>query len=91
MSHKLITVSSKVEAPIEKVWNLWTDPNHIINWNNASDDWHTPSAENDLRPGGKFNFRMAARDGSMQFDFEGVYNEIKKLPLAQNSIHGYGK
>jgi uncharacterized protein YndB with AHSA1/START domain len=86
MSHKLITVSSKVQASIEKVWNLLTDPKHIINWNNASDDWHTPSAENDLRPGGKFNYRMAARDGSMQFDFEGVYDEIKKHELISYTL-----
>ncbi len=74
---KKITVEVDIKAPIEKVWHFWVEPVHIVNWNNASDDWHTPSAENDLRTDGKFNFRMEAKDGSSGFDFEGVYQEIK--------------
>jgi len=73
----IITVEAKINAPVEKVWNLWTDPEHIIHWNNASDDWHTPKAENDLRVGGKFLSRMEARDGSSGFDFTGKYNKIE--------------
>lgn len=71
-----ITVSSTVNAPIERVWHLFTKPEHIVNWNNASDDWHSPKAENDLREGGKFNYRMEARDGSMGFDFNGEYTRV---------------
>ena len=71
-----ITVETTVKAPIEKVWELWTAPEHIKNWNNASDDWHTPSVENDLQQGGKFLARMEAKDGSFGFDFWGVYDEI---------------
>ncbi|MBI1768210.1 MAG: SRPBCC family protein [Bacteroidetes bacterium] len=74
---KTITVENTVKAPVEKVWRLWTEPPHIKNWNNASDDWHTPFAENDLRIGGKFNSRMEAKDGSFGFDFGGVYDEVK--------------
>jgi uncharacterized protein YndB with AHSA1/START domain len=73
-----ITVEATVNAPVEKVWNYWSEPNHITKWNSASPDWHTPRAENDLREGGKFTSRMEARDGSMGFDFGGVYNEVKK-------------
>jgi len=71
-----ITVETLVNAPIEKVWTFWSSPEHIIKWNNASDDWHTPHAENDLRPGGNFSYRMEARDGSMGFDFSGVYDAV---------------
>ena len=71
-----ITVQSIIKAPIEKVWKFWTGPEHITKWNNASDDWHTPRAENDLRVGGKFVSRMEARDGSFGFDFGGVYDEV---------------
>ncbi len=74
---KTISVSTTVNAPVEKVWNSWTRPEHIINWNNASPDWHTPKAENDLRPGEKFNYRMEAKDGSFGFDFWGVYDVVK--------------
>jgi len=71
-----ITIEATVYAPVEKVWQLWTMPEHITQWNNASPEWHTPKAENDLRVGGKFSSRMEARDGSMGFDFWGIYDEV---------------
>ena len=74
---KTITVQALINAPLEKVWKLWTAPEHVMKWNNASDDWHTPRAENDLRPGGKFLCRMEAKDGSAGFDFVGTYDEVK--------------
>lgn len=72
----LITVRATVNAPAETVWKHWTSPESIKGWNYASDDWHSPRAENDLRKGGRFNVRMEARDGSMGFDFGGVYDNI---------------
>ena len=71
-----ITIESKIHAPLEKVWQYWTLPEHIIKWNHASDDWYAPSAENDLRTGGKFIFRMESKDGSMGFDFNGIYDIV---------------
>jgi len=71
-----ITVETVVHSPVEKVWEYWTDPEHIKQWNNASDDWHTPYAENDLQVGGKFVSRMEAKDGSFGFEFSGVYDEV---------------
>lgn len=72
-----ITVTATVNAPIEKVWKAWTTPADITQWCNASDDWHAPKAENDLRPGGSFSTRMEARDGSFGFDWGGVYDEVE--------------
>ena len=73
----IITVESTINAPVEKVWEFWSKPEHITQWCYASDDWHTPRAENDLRTGGKFSSRMEAKDGSMGFDFGGVYDEVR--------------
>ncbi len=73
-----ITIDAIVKAPVEKVWACWIEPQHITKWNQASDDWHTPHAENDLRVGGKFNSTMAAKDGSFSFDFGGVYTKVEK-------------
>lgn len=73
-----ITVSTTVKAPVEKVWQYWTDPAHIVNWNAASPDWHTPEAENDLREGGRFRYRMESRDGSTGFNFTGSYQKIEE-------------
>jgi uncharacterized protein YndB with AHSA1/START domain len=71
-----IKVESFVVAPIETVWELYTTPAHIVNWNAASDDWHATEASVDLRAGGEFSSRMEAKDGSFGFDFAGVYTEI---------------
>jgi uncharacterized protein YndB with AHSA1/START domain len=71
-----ITVSTTISAPLDKVWQSWVLPDQIIGWNAASDDWHCPSATNDLRVGGSFCYKMAARDGSFSFDFEGTYTEV---------------
>lgn len=75
-SKTIITVENTINAPVEKVWQYWTKPEHIMQWNNASDDWHTPRAENDLRVGGSFLSRMEAKDGSFGFDFGGIYDAI---------------
>lgn len=72
-----ITISALVNKPVADVWNAWTDPKHIMQWNAASDDWHCPKAANDPRAGGKFSSTMAARDGSFSFDFEGVYDDVQ--------------
>jgi uncharacterized protein YndB with AHSA1/START domain len=74
----MITVQSNINAPIETIWECWTSPGHITKWNNASDDWHTPYAENDLRIGGKFKSAMASKDGAMSFDFEGEYTLVEQ-------------
>ncbi len=73
----VITVENTINATVEKVWKYWTKPDHITQWNNASDDWHTPHAENDLRVGGSFVSRMEAKDGSFGFDFGGVYDAVR--------------
>ena len=71
-----ITVEATVNAPVEKAWEYFTKPEHIIKWSHASHDWHTTKAENDLRVGGKFSSRMEAKDGSYGFDFGGVYDVV---------------
>jgi uncharacterized protein YndB with AHSA1/START domain len=78
-----ITIEATIHAPIEKVWDFWTSPDHIVRWNNASADWHTPKAENDLRAGGRFLSRMEARDGSYGFDFTGTYTNVEQFKLIE--------
>ena len=85
-----ITVGAIINAQVHKVWEYWTNPQHIIHWNNASPDWHTPRAENDLRVGGKFMSRMEARDGSMGFDFTGEYTQVIKYKRIE-SVLGDGR
>lgn len=77
-SQNAITVETTINAPIEKVWDYWTNPERITQWAFASDDWHAPYADNDLRTGGKFKTTMAAKDGSFSFDFGGIYSEVEE-------------
>ena len=71
-----ITIQANVAKDAATVWECYTNPKHVVNWNFASDDWHCPTASNDLRIGGKFSARMEAKDGSWGFDFIAVYKEI---------------
>jgi uncharacterized protein YndB with AHSA1/START domain len=73
-----ITVQVTVNAPIEKAWKFWNEPEHITKWCTGSPDWHTPRAENDLRVGGTLRSRMEAKDGSAGFDFIATYSDIKE-------------
>ncbi|MGX5816694.1 SRPBCC family protein [Chitinophaga lutea] len=73
-----ITVETIVNQPVEKAWNIFNQPEHITQWCFASEDWHAPRAENDLRAGGKIKTRMEAKDGSFGFDFEGEYTNVKE-------------
>lgn len=73
-----ITIEATIKAPIEKVWQYWTKPEHVTKWNHASEDWHSPKASNDLTVGGSFSYRMEAKDGSIGFDFGGTYSDIKE-------------
>ncbi|MFD0941703.1 SRPBCC family protein [Pedobacter boryungensis] len=81
-----ITVESVVNAPIARVWELWGKPEHITQWAHASDDWHAPHAENDLRTNGLFKTTMAAKDGSFSFDFEGVYTNVIEHSLIEYAV-----
>lgn len=73
-----ITITARINAPIASVWNTYTNPESIKAWNNASEEWHTPEAKNDLRTGGKFCYRMEAKDKSAGFDFEGTFEEVRQ-------------
>lgn len=77
----VLTVETTIHAPVEEVWECWSNPKHIVRWNYASDDWHTPRSENNLHEGGKFLSRMEARDGSWGFDFSGVYTKVEPYKL----------
>jgi uncharacterized protein YndB with AHSA1/START domain len=71
-----IRVETLVNADLKKVWEYFTTPEHVMNWNFASSDWHCPAASNNLVTGGSFSYTMAAKDGSFSFDFAGVYDEV---------------
>jgi uncharacterized protein YndB with AHSA1/START domain len=82
MKKTKVDIEARISAKPGKVWQYWTAPEHITKWNFASDDWHCPTASNDVKVGGKMKSRMEAKDGSFGFDFEAVYNEVvpeKKL------------
>ena len=82
----MITIDAEINAPVEKVWKSWTTPQHIMQWNHASDDWHCPAAEYDASAGGKFSATMAAKDGSFSFDFWGIHSAVKENSLIESEL-----
>ncbi|WP_439556808.1 SRPBCC family protein [Dyadobacter sp.] len=76
-----VTVSTTINAPVSKVWTYFNSPEHVTQWCFASDDWHAPKSENDVRVGGSFTTTMAAKDGSFSFDFGGVYTQVENEKL----------
>ncbi len=83
---KTISISTQVKAALGQVWKSWTQPEHITQWNNASEDWHTPTATNDLKKEGTFKYHMAAKDGSVAFDFEGKYDQVIENELIEYKL-----
>ena len=82
----VIIVSALVNAPVEKVWKLWTTPSDIQQWNAASPDWHSPKAEHDLKPGGQFSYRLEAKDGSFGFDFGGTFDVVTEAEYLEYTL-----
>lgn len=85
---KQITVDTTINAPIDKIWKYWTEPEHITKWCFASDDWCVPNATNDLRIGGKFTTRMEEVGGAKGFDFSGIYTVVEKNKEIEYIIDG---
>lgn len=83
---EMITVEATVAAPIAKVWSAWNTPDDIIQWNAASDDWHTTKSTVDLRVGGEYSSRMEAKDGSFGFDFAGTYTQVIEHKLIESAF-----
>ena len=81
-----ITVKANIKAPLTMVWKCWTEPNHVQNWNFASNDWHCPTAENDFTIGGEFHYMMAAKDGSFSFEFWGKFVVIEDEKLLETML-----
>ena len=82
----VITIETTVNAPVEKVWEYWNNPEHVTKWNQASEDWHSPRGQNDLRVGGSFSYRMEAKDGSFGFDFGGIYDVVAEYAYIEYTM-----
>ncbi len=87
MTDQKIIIKASISADKKKVWDYYTQPEHITNWNFADPSWHCPTASNDMKVGGRYIARMEARDGSFGFDFDAVYTEIN---LGDNFTYEFG-
>ncbi len=83
-----ITITTTINAPVQKVWDMWTLPEHITKWAFASDTWEAPFAENDVTVGGRFITTMSAKDGSASFDFTGTYTQIDPHKVIAYTMDG---
>ena len=81
-----VQIETTIQIQVEKIWEYWTQPSHITQWNQADASWHCPKAENDLRVGGKFCSTMAAKDGSASFDFTGKHLEVDQFKAIKSIL-----
>lgn len=86
MPSQLITIETEINSSAENVWNCFTLPEHVVHWNFASPDWHCPKADSEFVLGGKFNYTMAAKDGSFSFDLWGIFDNIKPLEIIEYTL-----
>ncbi|MFZ2152531.1 MAG: SRPBCC domain-containing protein [Microgenomates group bacterium] len=82
----MIKIETNINIGVDKVWQMWTDPEAVVKWNQASEDWYCPRATNDLRVGGKFDYTMSAKDGSNSFEFAGVYRKIEPTKTIEYNL-----
>ena len=73
----MIGISVNIKAPLSTVWYKWISVDGVQYWAFASDDWAAEGIDNDIRPGGKFNSRNFAKDGSFEFIFGGTYDTVE--------------
>lgn len=83
---KIVTIETTIDKPTDEVWKVWTTPEHIVNWNFATPEWHCPSAEQKLKVGGNLKYHMAAKDGSMAFDYKGTFTSIIPNELLEYTL-----
>lgn len=81
-----IEIESEVNCSVQDAWKSWTSAEHIKHWNNASDEWHTPKVEIDVKEGGDFKYRMEAKDGSAGFDFTGTFKKVVENELLEYTL-----
>ena len=82
----MLQVETQISAPLEVVWDCFTNPNHVVNWNFASADWYCPKATSDFIEGGEFHYTMAAKDGSFEFDFWGTFLQIDEYATLEMTL-----
>ena len=69
-----VNIERSFNAPVEKVWELWTDANTIKKWWGPK-NYTAPAIKNDFRTYGSFLFSMQAPDGKISWN-SGKYLEI---------------
>ena len=82
----MIKVSTLIQKPISKVWEKFTNPDDVMQWNNASKDWYCPKATNDLTLGGEFHYTMGSRDGKFSFVLSGTYTLITENSQLEHTL-----
>jgi len=75
ISQEAVVIERTFDAPVELIWQLWTQPEHFKHWYGPA-GFTVPVAEMDVRVGGKHLFCMETSDGSMKMWSTGEYTEV---------------
>lgn len=75
-SDRELIITRLLQAPIELVWKVWTDPEHIKNWW-GPDRFTNTITKMDLQPGGEWDLVMHGPDGT-DYKNKSVFKEVIK-------------
>lgn len=82
-----LSVSTIIQAPKEQVWEYLWDPEHIVHWSFASNDWYCPQAIwNKPQVWEMFSNTFSAKDGSFSFDFTWKYDEVVEYEILKYTL-----
>lgn len=74
LNNRTLTIEKILDAPIDLVWEAWTDPKHVAQWW-APYGIPLEVLAYDFRVGGEWKYAMPMPDGN-QFISEGSFKEI---------------
>jgi uncharacterized protein YndB with AHSA1/START domain len=72
-----ITISRIFDAPRERVWQEWTEPEAFADWFGGTEsDVPLDTVAMDVRPGGEWRLTMYAEPGRREIHWHGEYREV---------------
>ena len=73
----VLRLTRRFDAPRERVFAAWTDPEVLRTWWAARPDWEGAAADVDLRPGGRYRLSMRDTANGAVHSVSGEYREVR--------------
>ncbi|MGH7156721.1 MAG: SRPBCC family protein [Candidatus Saccharimonadales bacterium] len=78
MGDNTVIISKVINAPIERIWRAWTDPNQLKHWFTVMDGSETEIIQFDVKEGGKVRLKFPGGAGEYTWTYIKI-DEPKEL------------